>query len=74
MGRLWRTAKGDLVEDGHPEAVSLAYGIGDEVAVEDRPLVRGAKKAAAPKDKRAAKPADKQASGSGLTITRRTDK
>ncbi|UUW87404.1 hypothetical protein [Pimelobacter simplex] len=29
--RLWRTAKGDLVEDGHPDAVTLAYGEDDNV-------------------------------------------
>lgn len=53
--RLWRTEKGDLVEEGHPEALLLAYGDGDELSDGDAKNVR---KAAAPKQ--AAKPANKQ--------------
>ena len=41
--RLWRTEKGDLVEDGHPEALLLAYGVDDELAAEDRGNVRSSK-------------------------------
>lgn len=33
--RLWRTAAGELVGDGHPDAVSLAYAEGDELAGDD---------------------------------------
>lgn len=49
--RLWRTEKGDLVEDGHPEAVTLAYGEDDEIA--DGETVRSG----------GAKPTPKKASG-----------
>jgi hypothetical protein len=42
-GRLWRTEKGDLVPDGHPEALVLAYGISDELADEDQGKVRAGK-------------------------------
>jgi hypothetical protein len=38
--RLWRTEKGDLVEDGHPEAQVLAYGVDDALADEDTAKVR----------------------------------
>lgn len=62
--RLWRTEKGDLVEDGHPEALLLAYGDGDELSDEDSSKVRkpAPKKAEAPANKQAAKAADKQSS------------
>lgn len=57
--RLWRTEKGDLVEDDHPEALLLAYGEGDELSDDDTKQVR--KQAAKPADKQASKVADKQA-------------
>lgn len=57
--RLWRTEDGDLVEDGHPEAVLLAYGEGDDLSKEDESLIR--KQAAKPANKQAGKAADKQA-------------
>lgn len=57
--RLWRTEKGDLVEDGHPEAVLLAYGQDDGLSDEDAGNVR--KQVAPPANKQAAKAADKQA-------------
>lgn len=38
--RLWRTADGDLVPDGHPEAELLAYGVDDDLADEDKGKVR----------------------------------
>lgn len=60
--RLWRTEKGDLVEEGHPEAMLLAYGEGDELTDEDAGNVRKAKQAAKPANKQAPKAADKQAS------------
>ena len=62
--RLWRTEKGDLVQEGHPEATLLAYGEGDELTDEDASLVRGAapKQAAKSANKQAPKAADKQAS------------
>lgn len=61
--RLWRTEKGDLVEEGHPEALLLAYGEGDELSDEDAALVRKAspKQAAKPANKQAPKARDKQA-------------
>lgn len=61
--RLWRTDKGDLVEDGHAEARLLAYGADDALSDADAKQVgkASAKKAAAPADKQAPKAADKQA-------------
>lgn len=62
--RLWRTEAGDLVEEGHPEALLLAYGEGDELTDDDAGKVRKApakKAAAAPANKQASKAADKQA-------------
>jgi hypothetical protein len=41
--RLWRTASGDLVEDGHPDAVLLAYGVGDPLSADDKGKVRSPK-------------------------------
>lgn len=38
--RLWRTDKGDLVPDGHPDALLLAYGAGDALSDEDEGKVR----------------------------------
>jgi hypothetical protein len=58
--RLWRTESGDLVEDGHRDAVLLAYGEDDDLSDEDAKSVR--KQAAKPADKQAPKAADKQAS------------
>lgn len=34
--RLWRTSDGRLVEDGHPDAAILAYGVDDELAKDDQ--------------------------------------
>lgn len=47
--RLWRTTDGRLVEDGHKDAVRLAYGVNDALASEDAE----AKQAAAPRNKQA---------------------
>lgn len=55
--RLWRTGAGDLVEDGHPDAVTLAYGSGDALADGDRARVA---KAAGHTPKRAAVPTAKR--------------
>jgi hypothetical protein len=60
--RLWRTKKGDLVEDGHPEAEYLAYTPGDTLSDKDKGKVRAAKKAPAASNKQADAPANKQAS------------
>lgn len=60
--RLWRTESGTLVEDGHPEARSLAYGTDDPLSDEDAELVTKGHtpKAEAPvTPKRAAKPVAK---------------
>lgn len=38
--RLWRTECGDLVTDGHPDAVLLAYGIDDALVEKDADKVR----------------------------------
>lgn len=40
--RLWRTADGGLVEDGHADGVSLAYAAGDDVDAADEAKVPGA--------------------------------
>lgn len=40
--RLWRTDDGDLVEDGHPDAVTLAYGQDDDLSPDDVENVRPA--------------------------------
>jgi len=45
--RLWRTESGELVEEGHADAVSLAYGIDDSLSAEDAKLL-AAKKVAKP--------------------------
>jgi hypothetical protein len=58
--RLWRTENGDLVEEGHPEALLLAYGEGDELSAEDAKGVR--KQAPKSANKQAPKSVDKQAS------------
>lgn len=59
--RLWRTASGSLVEDGHPDAVFLAYGPADAVNDEDKArLVEVPVKAVRQsQNKQAKKPADK---------------
>lgn len=41
--RLWRTESGDLVEDGHPDARLLAYGVADPLSDEDADKVRSSK-------------------------------
>ena len=56
MPRLWRTADGDLVEDGHPDAKFLAYGDGDEVPEGEQ--VRG-KKSPPAANKKSPAPANK---------------
>lgn len=58
MARLWRTEAGDLVEDGHPDAVVLAYG--DDDTPGDGEKVR-AKKQAPAADKKAKAPRNKGA-------------
>lgn len=59
--RLWRTIEGDLVEDGHQDAVLLAYGEDDDLSEEDAMKVRSqAKQASVPADKQAPKGSDKQ--------------
>jgi hypothetical protein len=50
--RLWRNADGGLVDEGHPDAVSLAYGVDDVLSPED---------AALPAEVKAAKPAANKA-------------
>lgn len=63
--RLWRTEKGDLVHDGHPEALVLAYGASDELANDDKGKVRSdasshsPKRSAEPTPKKQAKPIPK---------------
>jgi hypothetical protein len=62
---IWRTASGELVEHGHPDAAVLAYAAGDqvpdEIAAKDR-LSRFAKKSTPkPEDKAVAAPANKAA-------------
>lgn len=59
--RLWRTEKGDLVGEGHPEALLLAYGVDDELSTADDGNVRRSKQAAKPANKQAPKAANKQA-------------
>ncbi len=59
--RLWRTKKGDLVEDGHAEAEYLAYTPGDTLSDKDKGKVRAAKKTPASANKQAGQPANKQA-------------
>jgi hypothetical protein len=39
--RLWRTEDGSLVEDGHPDAMQLAYGPDDEVSEDDQKRLKG---------------------------------
>lgn len=58
MGRLWRTEAGDLVEDGHPDARTLAYGDDDPVP-DDENIRTENKQAKAPRNKQAPKPANK---------------
>lgn len=41
--RLWRTERGDLVEDSHPEAVLLAYGEDDALSEDGADKVRSSK-------------------------------
>ncbi len=55
--RLWRTAAGGLVPDGHLDALSLAYAPGDEVSNEDAAKL-ATPKAAKPAANKARKPAE----------------
>jgi hypothetical protein len=77
MARIWRTADGRHVADGHPDAAFLAYTDGDDVPkdvlaeVDGKPVPKRGRK---PADKEAKPEADKSGSGSGLTINRRADK
>lgn len=69
--RIWRTADGRHVPDGHPDAAFLAYGPGDQVPKDVLDEVEGKpKRGRKPADKQAPKPADK----GGLTVTRLADK
>lgn len=56
--RIWRTADGDLVEDGDERAAVLAYAPGDEVAKGDEAAV---KKLGVPANKARRAPANKAA-------------
>jgi hypothetical protein len=51
--RLWRTANGGLVGDGHPDALTLAYGPADDLEGDDL------KSVTKPANKAASKPANK---------------
>lgn len=51
--RLWRTADGSLVEDGHPDALTLAYGVDDPLEGDD------VKAVAKPANKQVKKPTNK---------------
>jgi hypothetical protein len=51
--RLWRTDDGSLVEDGHPAARLLAYGVDDELEGDD------VKAVSKPANKQVKKPANK---------------
>lgn len=65
--RLWRSADDGLVLDGDARAVSLAYGVDDEVSGADESAARKAlgkgadKQAEKAQDKQARKPANKGA-------------
>lgn len=63
--RLWRTADGELVPDGHPDAAFLAYGPGDQVPDAD---AKGLK-LNAPTENKLVEPQENK--GSGLTIDTR---
>lgn len=56
--RIWRTADGRFVGDGHTDARVLAYGPGDEIAAKDIEQLTPTG-TAAPVAKQAPKPADK---------------
>lgn len=55
-GRIWRTARGALVADGHPDAAFLAYAEGDEITAGDAALLAEAKQASPAPNKAKAKP------------------
>lgn len=62
--RVYRTADGQLVGEGDPQAAFLAYPVGEDVADGDVDAYRAlvgdrAKAVAKPADKAARKPADK---------------
>lgn len=64
--RLWRTRDGQgLVLDGDPDAATLAYAAGDEIAAADEGKVPGAesKQEAKPADKSRRPAANKQSKG-----------
>ncbi len=58
--RLWRTADGRLVPDGHPDGEHLAYTPGDEIAAADEKHV-GKARQTNPEDPKAAKVAANKA-------------
>lgn len=49
--RLWRTADGGLVEDGHADAVVLAYGADDRLSPEDAARLSATKAVKPPANK-----------------------
>lgn len=58
--RLWRTKDGGLVRDGDPDAATLAYAAGDEIAKADADKVPAERKAKpAPANKARTKADDK---------------
>lgn len=54
-GRIWRTANGELVQDGHPDSAFLAYAEGDEIDKADENRLPGAKSSPPPPNKSRAK-------------------
>lgn len=65
--RLWRTEDGRLVADGDPDAATLAYAAGDDIATGDEAKISSATQGDAAEakarrpvaNKAAGKPADK---------------
>lgn len=57
--RLYRTADGTLVAEGHPDAAFLAYTEGDDIDAADQDKVPGAKSRKPAANKMAPKPEDK---------------
>lgn len=56
--RIYRTADGELVDEGHSAAAFLHYAVGDEVSKADEATL---KERAKPADKARAKPSTKAA-------------